>query len=60
MQSRRSDRSLGLINIAGCSTVTCDNVIWHSANPELDNCYRDYAQQNATELADLLKTTIER
>ena len=26
----------------------------HSANSELDNCYRDYAQRNARELAELL------
>ena len=30
------------------------NAIEHSANPDLDNCYRDYAQQNARELAGLL------
>lgn len=30
------------------------NARWHSAYPDLDNCYRDHAQRNASELADLL------
>ena len=46
---------LVLINIAFRSATTCVNGIKHSAYPELDNCHRDYAQRNATELADLLK-----
>lgn len=27
----------------------------HSANLELDNCFRDHAQRNARELAELLQ-----
>lgn len=34
--------------------VTCGNGIEHSAYPKLDNCFRDYAQRDARELATLL------
>jgi hypothetical protein len=36
------------------SETTCESGIQHSASPGLDNCYRDYAQRNASELAELL------
>lgn len=51
----RRDIAIVPINIAFRSVATCGNAFKHSACPELDNCYRSYAQQNAKELADLLK-----
>lgn len=47
--------SLVLINTTCRSGMTCGNSTWHNANPKLDNCYRDYAQRDARELADLLR-----
>ena len=47
--------SLVTINIEMRSRATWSFVVKHSANPKLDNCFRDYAQRNAKELADLLK-----
>lgn len=46
--------SLVAMNIARRSAVNCGNGILHTAHSDLDNCFRDYAQQNAKELADLL------
>lgn len=34
--------------------MICMNAPSHSANPDLDNCYRSYAQDNAKGLADIL------
>ena len=42
------------INIAFRSAVSCGSTGKHSAQSNLDNCHRDYAQRNATELAGLL------
>jgi len=47
--------SIVSINIEIRSAITCKNGIKHSAYPGLDNCYRDYAQQNAQDLADVLR-----
>ena len=47
-------RALVPINIARRSAAGWANAIWHSAYPDLDNCYQDYAQRNAKELATLL------
>ncbi len=41
------------INI-GCSLSHHLHAPSHSADPFLHNCYRDYAQRNARELADLV------
>ena len=42
------------INIVGRSRMTCVLPVQHSAQPRLDNCYRDQAVTNAAQLADLL------
>ena len=42
------------INIAFSLSDDSMNASAHSAYSDLDNCYRDYAQRNASELADLL------
>ena len=43
------------INIALRSAATWKNVIYHSAYSEPDNCYPDYARQNADDLAEMLR-----
>lgn len=45
------------INIEFRSTVTGGVAVKHSANPKLDNCYRDYATTKATELSELLRAS---
>ena len=47
-------RPLVPIDMALRFDLTCEDAAKHSAIPELDNCYRDYAQQNARELAAIL------
>jgi hypothetical protein len=36
--------------------MSCDDAGQHSAQPRLDNCFRDQAVTNARQLADLLSS----
>jgi hypothetical protein len=44
------------INVTGRSLVTCVFPAQHSARSRLDNCYRDYAVNNAQQFMDLLNS----
>jgi hypothetical protein len=55
-----SDAPAGLIDvritIAGRSPVTCVFAGQRSVQSSVDNCYRDYAVNNAQQFMDLLKS----
>ena len=46
------------ITIAERSPVTCVLPVQRSAQPRLDNCYRDQAVTNARQPADLLSSAV--
>ena len=48
-------QALVMIKMSIRSTPSRASAAKHSANPRLDNCFRDYAQRSARELAELLR-----